>query len=97
MKQFFKDIMTTKDGESFDVVRVALTGVILFLPVCLVWGIGLYTWGYFHDKPFDISLFFNSIGLFLLAFGGFLLTGGGSLLLKKSTEPNNEPKKDTPP
>ena len=96
MRQFFRDIMTTKDGESYDVVRVAITGVILFLPLCLIWGIGLYTYGYFTGKPFDVMIFFTAIGAFLTMFGAFLLQGAGSLLMKKSTEPNNEPTKKEP-
>jgi hypothetical protein len=90
MNQFFKDIMTTKDGQSYDVVRVAIVGVLLFLPWILLWGISMYTYGYFFNKPFDISAAFNGVGIFLMMFGAFLLQGAGSLLMKKSTEPNEE-------
>ena len=86
MKKFLKDITTTKDGETFDVVRVSIVGVTLFLPICLVWGIVLFTYGYFHDKPFDMHLFFDPIGSFLAMYGLFLLQGGGSLLVKQKTE-----------
>jgi hypothetical protein len=90
MGQFFKDITTCKDGESYDVVRVAIVIVLFVLPIVLVWGIVLFTYGYFFSRPFDMNSFFNGIGVFLMMFGAFLLQGAGALLTKKSTEPNED-------
>jgi hypothetical protein len=90
VREFFQDLLTSKDGVSYDVVRAAITGVTLMLPVILVWGLSLYTYGYFFNKPFDIKLFFEATGAFLVSFGVFLMSGAGSLLFKKGTEPGED-------
>ena len=87
-----KDMVTCKDGESGDVVRVAMTVIIFLLPGTLLWGLGLETWAVLNQKTFDMTLFFNAIFAFLACVGTFLLTSAGALLAKHKTEPNDEAK-----
>lgn len=96
MKQLFTDITTTKDGESFDVVRVAMTAVIIMVVIQFATGLIAYMIGWFSDKPFPIKDYFEASMYLLLSFGGFLATGSGALLLKKTTEPNEDKPADKP-
>lgn len=88
IRQFFKHILTGKDGESYDVGRViALLGALGFVfggaAQMVVMIHDMWFNKIYHDFPF-------------LAFGsGFaaMATGCGSLLwLKKDTEPNTPEK-----
>lgn len=90
MKQLFTDITTTKDGQSFDVVRVAMTAVIIMVVIQFATGLIAYMIGWMGDKPFPIKDYFEASMYLLLSFGGFLATGSGALLLKKTTEPNED-------
>lgn len=92
MKQFFTDITTTKDGQSFDVVRVAMTAVIIMVVIQFATGLVAYVVGWVTEKPFPIKEYFEASMYLLLSFGGFLATGSGALLLKKTTEPNDDAK-----
>lgn len=89
-KALFKDITTCKDGQSYDVVRFAMTIVILMLPAVLVWGLFMLSYAFFHEKSFDLMGAFTAVGTFLGTFGAFLMSGAAALYFKKTTEPNNE-------
>lgn len=90
MKGLFKDITTCKDGQSYDVVRFAMTLVIVMLPAVLVWGLGMVTYAFLIDKTFDLMGAFTAVAAFLATFGGFLMSGSAALHFKKGTEPNEE-------
>jgi hypothetical protein len=90
MKQFFTDITTTKDGQSFDVVRVAMTAVIIMVVIQFATGLVAYVVGWVTEKPFPIKDYFEASMYLLVSFGAFLATGSGALLLKKTTEPNED-------
>ena len=77
MKQFFKDMVTTKDGESFDVGRVLwIISVFTFL--------GLAGWDVvMNHARFNMQDFGVGIGMTLAA-------GGAALMLKAKTEPGGE-------
>jgi hypothetical protein len=75
IKQFFKDILTAKDGESFDVGRALLVfGVLAF--------IGLACYSIMKGNPFDALGFGGGLGAIL---GG----GGVGIGMKSNTEPGN--------
>lgn len=86
---FWKDITSTKDGESFDIGRVAMTLIIGTQPFVLVWALGLQTLSFLTGKPFDLKAVLEADQAFLLGVGGFLLTAAAALHVKKSTEPND--------
>ena len=86
---------TTKDGESFDVVRVAMTIIIFILPFILMWGVIMETAAFFmstKDTPrvFDMQGAFTAVLAFCAGAGAFLMSGSASLYFKKTTEPNGE-------
>ena len=86
----FKDITTCKDGESFDVVRVAMTIISFVLPFVLLWGIVMETIAFFSNRTFDMLGAFNAVLAFCAAAGAFLMSGSASLFFKKTTEPNGD-------
>lgn len=90
--KFFKDITTTRDGESFDVVRVAMTIIIFILPFILLWGVAMETIAFFSTgtKTFDMQGAFTAVLAFCAGAGAFLMSGSASLYFKKTTEPNGE-------
>ncbi len=83
-----KDITTTKDGESFDVVRVAMAIIIFMLPFIMIWGLSMLTWSVFYGKTFDLQSAFNAVLTFLTGAGAFLMSGSASLYFKHKTEPD---------
>ncbi len=88
MKQLFKDITTTKDGQSFDIGRVAMAIVIATQPLVLLWALTLATISFWTGKPFDMRAALEADMYFLGGLGTFLLTSAYGLHLKRSTEPN---------
>lgn len=90
MNQFFKDIMTTKDGQSFDVVRVAMVFIIIALIVAMGSGMTLYAFGYLTNKPFNIKEYFDALLSFASGVSALLVSGSLGLKLKADTEPNKE-------
>ena len=93
MKQLLKDITTTKDGESFDVVRVAMVLIVGMLPFIMIWGIVMQTLAFIlstkdYARVFDMSGSFTAVLAFLAGASAFLMSGAASLYFKRSTEPN---------
>ncbi len=89
MKQLLKDITTIKDGESFDIVRVAMTIIIGILPFILLWGVIMSTLAFFMQRAFDMQGAFQAVLAFCVAAGAFLMSGSASLYFKRSTEPDS--------
>lgn len=85
---FWRDITTTKDGDSFDISRVIIVvNAVVLVPV-LVLGIGFYLYGYINAKPFNVQEFFTAVLTYEGGVGALLTTGAASIAMKKSTEPN---------
>lgn len=71
--RFIKDIVTERDGESFDIAR-------------FLWAIGtLVFFGLVIYTTVLIPASFNMMN-FGIAFGGILAGGGASIKIKESTE-----------
>jgi hypothetical protein len=74
MSKFFNDILTGKDGESYDVGRVLwVIGVLVFLGLSIFTVIQGQAW---HPLDFGTGL------------GGILAGGGISIGVKSGTEPD---------
>jgi hypothetical protein len=88
VKQFFKDLVTGIDGESYDIARVIIAMMTVALIPILFIGVGFYLYGYIVAKPFDIQGFFTAILTFIGGVGTLLTTGAAAIYFKKTTEPN---------
>ena len=87
MSKFFKDIFTEYDNITFDILRVAIGMLVLFLPFILITGIYTYVTAFWAGKNFDIQSFFNSIFVFYGSATALISGGALGLFLKQSTEP----------
>lgn len=89
-----KDMMTGKDNQTHDVVRVAMTAVVAAQIAVLVLGVVTYIYGYYFTlihpeaKLFDIQTFFTSTSTYSVAIAAFLMGGAASLFMKRTTEPD---------
>jgi hypothetical protein len=101
---FWKNITTGKDNQTHDIVRSAMTAVIIVLVIVMMAGTTVYIIGYWKSlanptvKMFDIQTFFTAVSVYAVAIGSFLAGGAAAILLKKSTEPDgtvNEEEKIT--
>jgi len=90
MRKFLKHIMTGKDNETFDVVRVAIAIMVFMLPLILVFSLYKYNQAFDNNKNYDISSLFNAVFIFYGGAATFIAGGAASLLLKKDTEPSGE-------
>ena len=83
-----KNMMTGKDNETHDVVRVVLTIFAFMFPLIMLWGITMSTAAFFLDKNFDMQSAFVGIMAFVTGVGAFLTGGGAAIWLKRHTEPD---------
>lgn len=89
-----KNIITGKDNQTHDIVRVAMVFVTAGLVGAFFAGCFAYIYGYFYSlshvdaKLLPIQDFFTATTTFAIGAGGFLASGSGALLLKKTTEPD---------
>lgn len=83
-----KDIMTTSDGQSYDVSRVVMTINALILVPTLIAAEVVYLLTFNNPKPFDIQEFLTAVLTFEGGVSTLLVGGAASILLKKTTEPD---------
>jgi hypothetical protein len=82
------NMMTGKDNQTHDVVRVVLTIFAFMFPAIMLWGIVMSTLAFFWNKNFDMQSAFVGIMAFVTGVGAFLTGGGAAIWLKRSTEPD---------
>lgn len=83
-----QNMMTGRDNQTHDVVRVVLTIFAFLFPLIMLWGIGMSTVAFFLGKNFDMQSAFVGIMAFVTGVGAFLTGGGAAIWLKRSTEPD---------
>lgn len=86
MKQFWKDILTERDGETYELQRLFLFASLLLSVLAFFWGCGLETYHVLKSGTFDMPSFFEAVA-YLLCAETFLLGGGAaSIFFKAKTE-----------
>lgn len=89
--RLFNDITTTKDGKSFDVIRVGMTLIILIIPPFIIWVMIMATIAAFGTfVKFDAVAIMTGFGAFLISLGTFFGGSAIGLKMKSSTEPNDD-------
>lgn len=100
VKKAISKMMTGKDNETHDIVRVIMAVVALTIPFTLIWGLSMETYRTIYSNKdyqivFDLKDVFSAYFTFLEGAAVFLGGGGLALLLKRQTEPdprtNNDP------
>jgi hypothetical protein len=92
--KFWKDVLTERDGESYELQRLFLfIGMFLFI-IAFFWGAGLETWHVLNtpEHSFDLQSFFQATGTLLVTAAIFLGGGSASIYFKSKTE-NCQPDK----
>lgn len=86
--RILQNMMTGKDNQTHDVVRVVLTIFAFMFPAIMLWGITMTTLAYVQGKNFDMQAAFVGIMAFVTGVGAFLTGGGVAIWLKRETEPD---------
>lgn len=82
------NMLTGKDNETHDIIRVAIAVVGILFPVMIVWGLAMESWAFARDKSFDLEAPYRGIAFLITAFGLFLGGSAGAIYWKRSTEPD---------
>jgi hypothetical protein len=83
-----KNMLTGKDNETHDIIRVAIAIVGVLFPVMIVWGLAMVTWAFAEDKTFDLEAPYRALSFLITAFGLFLGGSAGAIYWKRVTEPD---------
>lgn len=88
MRKFWKDILTERDGESYELQRLFLFISMVLIVLAFFWGAALETYHvlYTPDHAFDLPSFFQAVSTLLV--GSTVMLGGGaaSIYFKTKTE-----------
>jgi hypothetical protein len=83
-----KNMLTGKDNQTHDIIRVAIAIVGLLFPAMIVWGLAMETWAFAAGKSFDLEAPYRGIAFLITAFGLFLGGSAGAIYWKRVTEPD---------
>lgn len=83
-----KNMLTGKDNQTHDIIRVAIALVGVLFPVMIVWGLAMVTWAFAENKSFDLEAPYRGISFLITAFGLFLGGSAGAIYWKRVTEPD---------
>jgi len=83
-----KNMLTGKDNQTHDIIRVAIAMVGALFPLMIVWGLGMVTWAFAEDKSFDLETPYRGVSFLITAFGLFLGGSAGAIYWKRVTEPD---------
>ncbi len=84
----FKNMLTGKDNQTHDIIRVAIAIVGVLFPVMIIWGLGMVTWAFAENRSFDLETPYRGISFLITAFGLFLGGSAGAIYWKRVTEPD---------
>ena len=93
MSKFFKDLLTEKDGETFELQRVFLFVSMWICVAAFVVGCIYEGWHVHRSGDFDLPSFFQGIS-YLLVSETVLLGGGAASIffkMKSETDSSNPP------
>ena len=95
--KFWKDVLTEKDGESFELQRLFLFISMILTVVAFFWGAGLETYHALNsaDHAFDLQSFFQAVGTLLVS-STVMLGGGAASIYFKSKSENCPPANNQP-
>lgn len=86
MNKFFRDLLTEKDGQTFELQRVFLFCSGIMSITAFVWGCTLESIHVYRTGQFDLPAFYQGIA-YLIGAETLLLGGGGaSIFWKAKTE-----------
>ena len=90
MKQAIKNMLTGKDNETHDIIRVAIAIVGALFPIMIIWGLMMVSWAFATGRTFDLETPYRGISFLITAFGAFLAGGAGAIYWKRVTEPDKK-------
>jgi hypothetical protein len=81
-------MLTGRDNETHDIIRVAIAVVGALFPVMIIWGLAMVSWAFALGKTFDLEAPYRGIAFLITAFGLFLGGSAGAIYWKRVTEPD---------
>ena len=87
MDKFLRDLLTEKDGQTYELQRVFLFASMWLAIIGFFWGCALETWHVYKTGEFDMPAFFQGIA-YLIGAETLLLGGGGAAIFFKSKTEN---------
>lgn len=87
-KKFWRDILTEKDGHTYELQRVFFFCSLVISVLAFLWGCTLETFHvlYTDHHDFDMPSFFEAIAYLLVAETVLLGGGGASIFMKMKSE-----------
>lgn len=86
LSKFWRDILTEKDGHTFELQRLFLFCSMVMSVIAFFWGAALETYHVYKTHQFDMPSFFEGVAYLLCAETVLLGGGGASLFFKMKTE-----------
>jgi hypothetical protein len=86
MTKFWSDILTEKDGKTFELQRLFLFVSMWLSVLAFFWGAGLESWHVYKTGDFDMPSFFQAVAYLLVSETILLGGGAASIFFKSKTE-----------
>jgi hypothetical protein len=83
-----RNMLTGKDNQTHDIIRVAIAIVGVLFPAMIVWGLAMVTWAFATGRTFDLEAPYRGVSFLITAFGLFLGGSAGAIYWKRVTEPD---------
>lgn len=95
-QKFWQDVLTERDGKTYELQRVFTVVGIVLIVAAFVWGCCLETAHFNRTDQFDLPAFLGAVSTFL--FGAAAFAGGmyGTVHFKSKSETPPDDKKDAP-
>ena len=86
MHKFWRDILTEKDGETYELQRLFLFVSMWLSVLAFFWGAGLESWHVYKTGDFDMPSFFQAVAYLMVSETILLGGGAASIFFKTKTE-----------